>query len=105
MIYRTVSLALGMEDFVSKAISQMASELNSKLETAMKEAALKNGIPLSIETANEFHVIEYSGWKTLLHIPTQTHICKYKSMPDLLPHQILENGSIKVSYDMEFTEL
>lgn len=95
----------GMENFVSKVIIEIANELNSKLETAMKEASLKKGINLSIETINEFHTIEYSGWKTLLHIPTQTHICKYKSIPDLMTYQNLENGSIKVSYDIEFEDL
>lgn len=97
-----------MENIIEEANKKLAEELNAKFEQSIIDACMKKGFILNKETAPDFTEVEFQGYKTLIHTPTNTPICKYSAIPKItngFNNKDFSENKYLVRADIEFIEL
>ena len=97
-----------MENIIEESTKKLAEELNERFEQALIDACMKKGFVLNKETAPDFTEVEFQGYKTLVHTPTNTLICKYSTIPKITNvwhNEDITNKEYALRADIEFIEL
>lgn len=91
-----------------KSIQELSDKFNKEFDQALINACIKKGFVLNVASAPDFMTVEHDGWKTFVHVPTNTLICKYSSMPEIIPgiHGMdFGNNEITIRCEIKFIEL
>lgn len=97
-----------MEEIVGKSINDLSNKFVVEFEQALINACMNKGFVLNIASAPDFTQVEFQGWKTIVHVPTNTLICKYSSIPEIitgLDGMDFANNELTVRCEIKFIEL
>lgn len=97
-----------MEERLTQHINELSEKFNAELEQALIDACMNKGFVLNIASAPDFTHVEFDGWKTLLHMPTNTLICRYSTIPEVLigyDNKDFVNNEYTVRANIKFQQL